>query len=144
MDDSRTLVHDPPSQIHPSTNIATTVLTISRPDNCDGSYQQYCDSSREYSNITSILQSQGRNELLAYMQNYWTDIGGDEESFWEHEWNKHGTCLNTIVPRCYVDYTSQEEVGDFFQRTVGLFKGLDTYQVCFVFHMPAQPRGSAC
>lgn len=64
------------------------------------------------------------------MQKYWTDIGGDEESFWEHEWNKHGTCLNTIVPSCYVDYEPQEEVGEFFKQTVSLFKGLDTYQVC--------------
>jgi ribonuclease T2 len=62
-----------------------------RPDNCDGTWEQFCDSSREYSNITEILQAQGRTELLSYMQTYWKDYQGDDESFWEHEWNKHGS-----------------------------------------------------
>ncbi|KAK9634581.1 Ribonuclease T2 precursor (RNase T2), variant 3 [Aspergillus fumigatus] len=99
-----------------------------RPDNCDGTYEQFCDSSREYSNITEILQAQGRTELLSYMQTYWKDYQGDDESFWEHEWNKHGTCINTIEPSCYTDYKPQEEVGDYFQKAVDLFKGLDTYK----------------
>ncbi|GFF36262.1 ribonuclease T2 [Aspergillus udagawae] len=98
------------------------------PDNCDGTYEQFCDSSREYSNITEILQAQGRTELLSYMQTYWKDYKGNDESFWEHEWNKHGTCINTIEPSCYTDYKAQEEVGDYFQKAVDLFKGLDTYK----------------
>ncbi|KAL2001813.1 hypothetical protein VTN02DRAFT_1188 [Thermoascus thermophilus] len=98
------------------------------PDNCDGTYGANCDPSREYSNITAILQSQARTELLSYMQTYWKDNQGDDESFWSHEWNKHGTCINTIEPDCYTDYYPQEEVGDFFQKTVDLFKGLDTYK----------------
>jgi ribonuclease T2 len=64
------------------------------------------------------------------MQDYWVDINGDDESFWAHEWGKHGTCINTIDPSCYTNYSSQEEVGDFFQKVVDLFKGLDTYKVC--------------
>lgn len=107
-----------------------TTNLIPRPDNCDGTYESSCDPSREYSNITAILQSQGRTELLSYMQTYWKDYQGDDESFWSHEWNKHGTCINTIEPDCYTDYYPQEEVGDFFQKTVDLFKGLDTYKVC--------------
>ncbi|KAJ0425851.1 ribonuclease T2-like protein [Aspergillus carlsbadensis] len=98
------------------------------PDNCDGTYEEFCDESREFSNITSILQDQGRTELLSYMTKYWKDYSGDDESFWEHEWNKHGTCINTIEPDCYTDYTPQEEVGDYLQKTVDLFKTLDTYK----------------
>ncbi|KAE8146884.1 ribonuclease T2-like protein [Aspergillus avenaceus] len=98
------------------------------PDNCDGSYGQYCDNLREYSNITDILQEQGRTELLSYMKTYWPDYQGDDETFWEHEWNKHGTCINTIEPSCYTDYTPQKEVGDYLERAVDLFKGLDTYK----------------
>lgn len=64
------------------------------------------------------------------MQQYWVDINGDDETFWAHEWGKHGTCINTIDPSCYTNYTPQEEVGDFFQKVVDLFKGLDTYTVC--------------
>jgi hypothetical protein len=63
------------------------------------------------------------------MDEYWVDIDGDNESFWAHEWGKHGTCINTIDPDCYKGYTAQEEVGDFFEKVVDLFKGLDTYQV---------------
>jgi len=105
-------------------------LTIARPDNCDGTYQANCDSSRAYTNITDILKEQGRSQLLSYMDLYWVDIDGDNESFWEHEWGKHGTCINTIKPSCYTNYTPQEEVGDFFQKVVDLFKSLDTYKVC--------------
>ncbi|KAJ5994792.1 Ribonuclease T2 [Penicillium waksmanii] len=98
------------------------------PDNCDGTYESNCDDSRAYTNITEILKAQDRTDLLSYMEDYWVDINGDSESFWEHEWGKHGTCVNTIKPSCYSNYSPQEEVGDFFQKTVDLFKGLDTYK----------------
>lgn len=100
-----------------------------RPDYCNGSCPQYCDASREYTNITQILLSYGRTSLLEYMDTYWKDNGGYDEGFWEHEWGKHGTCYSTLEPSCYVDYTPQEEVVDYFQRTVDLFMHLDTYKV---------------
>lgn len=100
-----------------------------RPDNCDGTYQSNCDSSREYTNITEILKAQDRDDLLTYMDKYWISDSGSNEEFWEHEWGKHGTCINTIKPSCYTSYDPQEEVGDFFQKVVDLFKGLDTYKV---------------
>ena len=61
------------------------------------------------------------------METYWKDDGGNDESFWEHEWGKHGTCISTFDTNCYVNYTPQEEVVDFFQKTVDLFKTLDSY-----------------
>ncbi|KAK3177225.1 hypothetical protein OEA41_008554 [Lepraria neglecta] len=97
------------------------------PDHCDGTYSQYCDESRQYTNISAILKSYNANSLLSYMETYWKDDGGNDESFWEHEWGKHGTCISTFDPNCYVDYTPQEEVVDFFQKTIDLFKTLDTY-----------------
>ena len=100
------------------------------PDNCDGSYEANCDAARAYTNITAILQSYGKTDLLAYMNTYWKDSAGDDESFWEHEWAKHGTCINTLDPSCYTGYTPQEEIPDFFQTTVNLFKTLDSYTVC--------------
>ena len=100
-----------------------------RPDNCDGSYQSSCDSSRAYTNITDILQAQDRGSLLSYMNKYWLNQDGSNEEFWSHEWDKHGTCVNTIDPTCYgSNYEPQQEVGDFFQKTVDLFKSLNTYQ----------------
>ena len=100
-----------------------------RPDHCDGTFDANCDASREHSDIRNILTSFGKTDLLAYMDIYWKDSGGNDESFWSHEWNKHGTCISTLEPSCYSGYTANEEVVDFFQKTVDLFKGLDTYTV---------------
>ena len=97
------------------------------PDFCDGTFPQYCDESRQYTNISCILESYGKTDLLNYMNTYWKDYQGQDQTFWEHEWGKHGTCYSTLKPTCYTDYTPQEEVADFFQQTVDLFKGLDTY-----------------
>ena len=47
----------------------------------------------------------------------------------EHEWSKHGTCISTLDPSCYTGYTPTQEVPDFFQKAVDLFKTLDSYQV---------------
>ncbi|KAL9095360.1 MAG: hypothetical protein Q9165_002231 [Trypethelium subeluteriae] len=98
------------------------------PDFCDGTFPQYCDESRQYTNISCILESYGKTDLLSYMNTYWKDYEGQDQTFWEHEWGKHGTCYSTLRPSCYTDYTPQEEVADFFQQTVDLFKGLNTYE----------------
>jgi len=61
------------------------------------------------------------------MNTFWKDYQGNDETFWEHEWGKHGTCISTLEPSCYNSYTGQEEVVDYFQMAVNLFKGLDSY-----------------
>ncbi|KAL9601259.1 MAG: hypothetical protein Q9219_002664 [cf. Caloplaca sp. 3 TL-2023] len=97
------------------------------PDRCDGTYDQYCDPNRQYTNISSIISAAGQTDLLNYMNTYWKDYQGNDESFWEHEWDKHGTCISTLEPGCYTDYKPQEEVVAYFQKTVNLFKTLDSY-----------------
>ncbi|TRX97601.1 hypothetical protein FHL15_001356 [Xylaria flabelliformis] len=98
------------------------------PDNCDGTYEQYCDQNRQYTNISAILADKAPCTLKT-MQTYWKDYQGDDESFWEHEWGKHGTCISTLEPSCYAaaDYQPTDEVADYFTRAVGLFKTLPTY-----------------
>ncbi|KAI7330547.1 ribonuclease T2 [Hortaea werneckii] len=98
------------------------------PDNCDGTYDANCDDSRAYTNITAILNAAGRSDLVDYMQTYWQSNSGSAETFWEHEWSKHGTCISTLDPDCYTNYQPTEEVPDFFNRTVSLFKSLPTYE----------------
>ena len=97
------------------------------PDKCDGSFDANCDPARAYTGIPSILTSAGATDLLAYMQTYWKDYQGNDESFWEHEWSKHGTCVSTLEPGCYNGYTPQQELVDYFQKTVDLFKTLPSY-----------------
>lgn len=57
------------------------------PDNCDGTYQANCDSSRAYTGFSSILNSFGQSSLLSYMNTYWKNdpSDGTDETFWEHE-----------------------------------------------------------
>ncbi|KAK4955562.1 Ribonuclease T2 precursor (RNase T2) [Elasticomyces elasticus] len=97
------------------------------PDNCDGTYEQYCDPAREYTNLTQILQSYGRQDLVDYSLTYWASNSGPAETFWEHEFGKHGTCMSTFDTQCYPNYTPGAEVVDFFNRTISLFKDLPSY-----------------
>ncbi|KAI5460089.1 ribonuclease T2-like protein [Mariannaea sp. PMI_226] len=98
------------------------------PDNCDGTYPQNCDSSRAYTNIGDIVSEFLDDSTLDYMNTYWVSNDGDDESFWEHEWGKHGTCISTLNPDCYDEYQTGEEAADYINRVVSLFKTLPTYQ----------------
>ncbi|KAL4956838.1 ribonuclease T2-like protein [Aspergillus filifer] len=98
------------------------------PDHCNGGFDQFCDSNRKYSNISLILVDAGRKDLLDQMSIYWKDYKGDDPNLWMHEWNKHGTCVSTLETHCYSDYYPQEEVVDYFDRTVELFHELPTYK----------------
>lgn len=97
------------------------------PDHCDGTFDATCDPNRQYTNITAILTAAGQTSLLSYMNTYWKNNAGTDESFWEHEWGKHGTCISTLEPDCYTNYVPQEEVVDFFTKTVSLFQSLPSY-----------------
>ncbi|KIM82368.1 hypothetical protein PILCRDRAFT_785988 [Piloderma croceum F 1598] len=98
------------------------------PDNCDGSFSENCDPSRDYTNIAGLLTAQGASDTLDFMQTYWVDINGQDETFWEHEWSTHGTCMSTLVPSCLPSGspTGAEAVA-FFQTVVSLFQTLPTY-----------------
>ncbi|TFK56633.1 ribonuclease T2 [Heliocybe sulcata] len=98
------------------------------PDNCDGTYEENCDSSRDYSDIAGLLEDQGASDTLSYMQQYWVDIDGENEQFWEHEWSTHGTCYSTLETSCLPSGSAKgAEAVAFFQTVVKLFKTLPTY-----------------
>lgn len=103
-----------------------------RPDHCNGGFDQFCDSRRKYSNISLILVDAGRGDLLEYMSEYWKDFRGDDSNLWQHEWNKHGTCVSTLEPDCYTDYLPQQEVVDYFDKTVEVYKELPTHEVSLI------------
>jgi len=98
------------------------------PDNCDGSYIENCDPSRDYTDIAGLLESQGASSTLDFMQQYWLNDDGTNEEFWEHEWATHGTCYSTLDVDCLPSSspTGAEAVA-FFETVVRVFKTLPTY-----------------
>lgn len=62
------------------------------------------------------------------MNNHWKGINGDEH-LWQHEWSKHGTCVSTLEPDCYVNYTTTQEVVHYFQTAVDVYKTLPSFDV---------------
>ncbi|KAK4211035.1 putative ribonuclease T2 precursor [Rhypophila decipiens] len=98
------------------------------PDLCDGTYDQFCHMTPTYNNITDVLEHGGQHELLEFMNRYWLAASGPNSRLWEHEYNKHATCINTLAPTCYGDqHAPGVEVIDYFTRATALFKTLDTY-----------------
>ncbi|THC99916.1 hypothetical protein EYZ11_000614 [Aspergillus tanneri] len=62
------------------------------------------------------------------MRRFWKDNQGDDSHLWEHEWNKHGTCISTLETHCYDEYYPQQEVVEYFDKTVEVFHSLPTYK----------------
>ncbi|KAG9024761.1 ribonuclease T2-like [Tulasnella sp. JGI-2019a] len=107
------------------------------PDHCepkqghpsDGTYSENCDSSRNYPSITNVLQANGRQDLITYMNTFWISNSESPEAFWEHEWDTHGTCYTTLNPSCpgVGTATTGADATAFFSRVVSLFQQLPTY-----------------
>ncbi|KAH8099302.1 ribonuclease T2 [Cristinia sonorae] len=120
------------------------------PDNCDGSFESYCDLKRQYDpspspatlpgNITvpkykgpgvdTFIKEFKRVDLLDYMEKYWINQGDTNAVFWAHEFSKHATCTSTFDLACYgPGYKKNQDVIDFFDATVRAFKMYPTYDM---------------
>ncbi|KAG2076934.1 ribonuclease T2 [Suillus decipiens] len=98
------------------------------PDNCDGTYIENCDPSRDYKDIAGLLESQGASSTLDFMQQYWLNDDNSNEEFWEHEWATHGTCYSTLNVDCLPsDSPTGAEAVAFFETVVRVFQTLPTY-----------------
>ncbi|TIB71744.1 hypothetical protein E3Q23_03668 [Wallemia mellicola] len=98
-------------------------------DHCDGSYSQFCDKSMMLHNISTSILAAGETELYNEMNEFWLDNRGHNDYFWQHEYNKHGTCYSTLKPSCRTDNgTSVNVLVDYFKKIVETYKGLPTYR----------------
>ncbi|KAK9485644.1 ribonuclease T2-like protein [Lipomyces starkeyi] len=98
------------------------------PDNCDGSYEQFCDDTRVVNSIETVFQTAGATELLASMRDTWKSNSGNDDGLWTHEWNKHGTCISTLAPTCYGPKENiTAPMIEYFARAVDLHSTLDTF-----------------
>ncbi|KAI8067463.1 ribonuclease T2-like protein [Gongronella butleri] len=98
-------------------------------DYCTKGWPQFCDPSRERTNITDILVSRGAFKLMHDMNNMWPNSQGNVDNFWSHEWNKHGTCMDTFKPSCYKNKDPIEGMINFFNATVQIYEKYDLYKV---------------
>ncbi|KAI0052543.1 ribonuclease T2 [Auriscalpium vulgare] len=120
------------------------------PDNCDGSFEQYCDLSRQYDpapspailpngttvpvytgpGVDTFILEYGRVDLLDYMEKYWVSQGQANNAFWAHEFSKHATCTSTFDVACYgPGYQKHQDVVDFFNAVVRAFKQFPTFDI---------------
>ncbi|KAI7850050.1 RNase Sy [Circinella umbellata] len=103
------------------------------PDTCSGGIpgdgNSGCDASRNFDNVGEIIKELD-SELYDQLDTYWPSYKGDNPAFWTHEWNKHGTCVSTLDPKCFGDdYKENEDVTAFFQKTLDLRSEYDLYAI---------------
>ena len=73
------------------------------PNYNDGTYPQNCDHKNPF-NPAAL------KPLLDRMDSEWPSFAGPDNTFWKHEWDKHGTCAESV-------FASEFE---YFQTTLGL------------------------
>lgn len=102
------------------------------PDNCDGTYEQFCDATLNIPNgrIHEIIVGKFKDpQLYEEMQKVWKNFNGNDESLWVHEFNKHATCMQTLKPPCYGALFEQDQnVYDYFRIAMNLYKKLPTFE----------------
>ncbi|CAK5264515.1 unnamed protein product [Mycena citricolor] len=113
------------------------------PDNCDGSFNSYCDLSRQYDptpdagiapytghGVDTFIRDFGRLDLLDFMEKYWINQGLPNKNFWAHEFSKHATCTSTFDTKCYgPGYKQHQEVIDFFDAVIRAYRMYPTFDI---------------
>ncbi|CUM62764.1 uncharacterized protein PRCAT00000321001 [Priceomyces carsonii] len=100
------------------------------PDNCDGSYEQFCDDTMNIDKAGDIVLNQfGDKVLYEKMKKHWKNFNGDDDSLWVHEFNKHGTCVKTLYPTCYRSFIANKNVVDYFNISMKLYESLPTFKL---------------
>eukprot|EP01130_Rhizamoeba_saxonica_P006680 TRINITY_DN2663_c0_g1_i1.p1 TRINITY_DN2663_c0_g1~~TRINITY_DN2663_c0_g1_i1.p1 ORF type:complete len:254 (-),score=35.29 TRINITY_DN2663_c0_g1_i1:291-974(-) len=84
------------------------------PERNDGSWPQFCSGQK--------WDPQQVEPLRADMNKLWPSFYGDFNSFWDHEWSKHGTCMAK-------DSVYVHDLFQYFNATIGLRKTYDFYYI---------------
>lgn len=78
------------------------------PSVSSGTQPAFCGGTFEPSDISSILRK---------MEYAWPSYDGSNDSFWSHEYDKHGSCAK--------DSPGMDTVFGFFNTTIGIWENLD-------------------
>ncbi|OLY80559.1 Ribonuclease Rh [Smittium mucronatum] len=116
------------------------------PNKCDGSFgpKNGCDPSRKLSDVSDVIYSSDRT-IYDQAKKYWPSNRGDDNYFWTHEWNKHGTCVSTLNPKCYNQdsFKKGQDVVDYFSTTLKLAKRFNLYKALEAHGIvPTDPNSS--
>ncbi|EGV62544.1 ribonuclease T2-like [Yamadazyma tenuis] len=87
-------------------------------------------------NLSDLIANQfNKPDLYQLMKTYWvntesSNVAGDsDEELWAHEYNKHGTCMNTVRPECFTGvYKQYDAAVEFWQKVTKVWDGLNTYE----------------
>ncbi|KAF9290772.1 ribonuclease T2-like [Mortierella antarctica] len=98
-----------------------------RPDKCDGHMVAFCDRDRERDDVKDrLMQTNIYNDMNKYWSSYTpTPQQPDNNRFWSLKWNKHGTCVSTLDPRC--GYEGDQDLYAYFNTTLALRKKYNIY-----------------
>ncbi|KAF9460114.1 ribonuclease T2, partial [Collybia nuda] len=133
------------------------------PDNCDGSFEQYCDLSRQYDpapspsilpdgtivlpyigpSVDMFVKKFGREDILEYMNKFWINQGAPNADLWAHEFSKHATCTSTFNTACYgSSYKKHQDLVNYFESTIRAFHQFPTYDILAAFGiLPSNKTG---
>ncbi|KAJ9066444.1 hypothetical protein DSO57_1009429 [Entomophthora muscae] len=65
--------------------------------------------------------------LKAKMEKYWVSSRNNSQWFWDHEWNKHGTCLSTIREECNHSKGDKPHIR-YFKTALREYERYDVYE----------------
>ncbi|KAF8078845.1 ribonuclease T2 [Lyophyllum atratum] len=120
------------------------------PDNCDGSFEQYCDLSRQYDpapspanfpdgtvippykgpGVDTFIRQFGREDLITFMNNYWINQGAPNADLWAHEFSKHATCTSTFDIKCYgSSYKKHQDVINYYDAAIRAYHQYPTFDI---------------
>ncbi|PVU95803.1 hypothetical protein BB561_001599 [Smittium simulii] len=99
-------------------------------NSCDNSRtpKNGCDAKRVVSGVADTILKQNTT-VYDLMKTFWPSNQGDDNKFWTHEWNKHGTCVSTLDPKCYDPNTfiKGEDIVAYFSEVLELTMNYDIY-----------------
>ncbi|KAF9578939.1 ribonuclease T2-like, partial [Lunasporangiospora selenospora] len=103
------------------------------PNTCSGGQgpSTGCDPNRVYTDIETRLKNYpgAPSSLISDLNTYWASYKNDNNAFWAHEWNKHGTCLSTLEPGCFDNFVANHDLFSYFTKVLELRKQYNLYKV---------------
>ncbi|KAJ3154736.1 ribonuclease T2-like [Geranomyces variabilis] len=89
------------------------------PDSCSNKQVGNCGEATTYTDIAGPIQSFAP-DLYQTMNDIWVSYKGDNPSFWQHEWSKHGTCWSPAAKECFSDFQEGQDLAAYFGWVVAL------------------------